>query len=97
MINPNQVWGAKWAAENLNNYFSATGCPIDLKPNCIFKFVSCLEVYKRNVPILTLEGPWRAFQRQGSPNISLAGSVLGSICGSMKVHEGSLSLGEVQQ
>ena len=37
------------------------------------------------------------FFGQGSPKISLAGSILGSIWGSMKVHEGSLNLGEVQQ
>ena len=34
----------KWPAENLNNYFSATGCPIDLKPGCKLEFVRCLEV-----------------------------------------------------
>ena len=44
-----------------------------------------------------MEGPWRVFYRPGSPKISLAGSILGSILGSMKVHEGSLNLGEVQQ
>ena len=37
---------AKWPTANLNDYFSATECPIDLKPSCIFKFVRCLEVYK---------------------------------------------------
>ena len=30
--------------ENLNNYFSATECPIDLKPGCKFEFIRCLEV-----------------------------------------------------
>ena len=44
--------------------------------------------------IWTLEGPWRAFNRQGSSNISLANVILGSILGSMKVPEGFLSLGE---
>ena len=37
------------------------------------------------------------FYRPGSPKISLAGSILGSIWGSMKVHEGSLNLGTVGQ
>ena len=62
--NPNQgrgAWGGgKWPAANLNNYFSATGCSIDLKPSCIFKFVRCLEVYKNKSINLdlgrTLEG-----------------------------------------
>ena len=44
-FNPNQVGGgAKWPAGNLKNYFSATGCPIDLKPGCKFEFIRCLEV-----------------------------------------------------
>ena len=47
--------GAKWPTANLNNYFYVTGCPIDLKQSCIFKFVPCLEVYKKNVQF----GPWR--------------------------------------
>ena len=64
---------------------------------CIFKFVRCLEVYNFFFSFLTLEGPWRAFTRQGSSDISLAGSILGSILGSIKDPEGSLSLGEVQQ
>ena len=35
----NKAGGAgKWSTANLNNYFSATGCSIDLKPSCIFKF-----------------------------------------------------------
>ena len=87
------IWGgAKWPTANLNDYFSATECPIDLKPSCIFKFVRCLEVYEKNGSIWTLEGPWMDFYREGSPKISLTGSILGSIWGSMKVHEGSLSL-----
>ena len=40
----------------------------------------------KNRSIWTLEGPWRGFYRQGSPKISLAGSIWGS----MKVQEGSL-------
>ena len=47
-------------AGNLNAYFSATECPIDLKPSCIFKFVCCLEVYEKRLLNLdrggTLEG-----------------------------------------
>ena len=73
---------------NLNDYFSATKYPIDLKPSCILKFVCCLQVYKKMINL-----------DPGGPlidNISLTGSILGSIWGSMKVHEGSLSLGEVQ-
>ena len=46
---------AKWPTANLNDYFSATECPIDLKPSCIFKFVRCLEVYEK----IDLFGPWR--------------------------------------
>ena len=89
--------GAKWHTANLNAYFSATGCPIDLKPSCIFKFVRCLEVYEKKWSIWTKEWPWSVFYWQGSPKISLAGSTLGSIWASMKVHEGSLNFGEVQQ
>ena len=40
MVNPNQVGGGKWPAENLNDYFSVTGCPIDLKPSPIAKLSS---------------------------------------------------------
>ena len=47
--------GAKWPTANLNDYFSATECPIDLKPSCIFQFVNWLEVYKR----IDQFGPWR--------------------------------------
>ena len=48
-FNPNQVGGgAKWPTANQNNYSFATGCPIDLKPTCIFKFVHCIEEYKKN-------------------------------------------------
>ena len=42
-----------------------------------------------------MKGPCRALFSQGSPKISLAGSILGSILGSMKVQEGPLSLGRV--
>ena len=49
-----------WPTANLNDYFSATECPIDLKPSCIFKFVRCLEVYEKKLVNLdrggTLEG-----------------------------------------
>ena len=59
------------ATANLNDYFFATECPIDLKPSCIFKFVRCHEVYKKNGSIGTLEGPWRdpggAFMGKGPP------------------------------
>ena len=33
--------GAKWP--------SATDCPVDLKPSCKFKLVSCLEVYQKKI------------------------------------------------
>ena len=46
--------GGKWPTAYLNNYCSATGCPIDLKPSCILKFVCCLEVYKK----IDQFGPW---------------------------------------
>ena len=39
--------GAKWPTVILNNYFSATECPIDLKPSYISKFVECREVCKK--------------------------------------------------
>ena len=58
----NQI-NIEWPTANLNNYFSATGCPIGLKPNCIFNFVCCLEVYKKNLSIWTLEGPWFETQK----------------------------------
>ena len=38
--------GDKYARSN--NYFSGTECHIYLKPSCLFKFVRCLEVYKKN-------------------------------------------------
>ena len=53
----------KWPTANLNDYFSATECAIDLKLSCIFKFVRCLEVYEKKLINLdlggTLEGPLR--------------------------------------
>ena len=52
-LNPNQG-GGKWPAGNLNAYFSATECPIDLKPSCIFKFVHYLDGYKKKRSIWTL-------------------------------------------
>ena len=60
IINPNQARGGGWPTANQNDYFSATECPIDLKPNYIFKFVCCLEVYEKKLINLdcggTLEG-----------------------------------------
>ena len=44
-----------------------------------------------------MKGPWRALFYQGSPEISLAGSFLWSIGGSMRVQEGPLSIGRVSQ
>ena len=63
--------GAQWPTANPNDYISGTDYPIDLKPNYIFKFVRCPEVY---IQILTLKGPWWVFYLQGSLKISLAGS-----------------------
>ena len=63
--------GAKWPAVNLNTYFSATGCPIELKPTWIFKFVCCLEVYEKKLINLdrggTLEGLLSARVPQNQP------------------------------
>ena len=67
-------------------FISVTKSWIDLKPGCKIKFVRCLETYLLRLMIL---GPFY----QGSPEISLAGSVLGS----MKVKEGPLSPGRVPQ
>ena len=63
MLNPQKtVGGAKWPAANLKRYISGTECPIDLKPGCKFKFLSCLEVYLRKLINLdhegALEGPF---------------------------------------
>ena len=44
-----------------------------------------------------MKGPWRALFYQGSPEISLAGSFLRSILGSMMVQEGPLSPVRVTQ
>ena len=55
-INPNHTGGGgKWPTGNLNDYFSATECLMDLRPNCVFKAVHCLEVYKK----IDQFGPWR--------------------------------------
>ena len=78
---------------------------ISLQPNvrltsnqAVFLSLSVvLRSMKENLSIWTMEGPWWVFYRQGSPKSSIAGSILESIWGSMKVHEGSLNLGEVQQ
>ena len=56
-INPKEAeGGAKWPTANLNDYCSATGCPIDLKPSCIFKFVRCPQVYEKKLINLDLGG-----------------------------------------
>ena len=52
--------GGKWPTANLNDYFSATECSIDLKPSCIFKFVCCLEVYEKRLINLDLGGTLEA-------------------------------------
>ena len=69
-------------------------CPIDLKPGCKFKLVCCPKVYKKNWPIRTIKGPWWALFYGRSSRISLAGSILGSILGPMKVQEGPRALVE---
>ena len=57
VINPNQAGGGgKWPPANLNDFFSANECPIDLKPSCIFTFVRCLDVYKKRLINLDLGG-----------------------------------------
>ena len=72
---------------NLNNYFSATECPIDLKPSCIFKFVPVFKPYLSKkwifclifVPIYKMGqfGPWRdpggAFIGKGPPKSASQG------------------------
>ena len=55
-FNPNHTGGAKWPTANLNDYFSATVCPIDLKPSCIFTFVRCPQVYEKKLITLDLGG-----------------------------------------
>ena len=56
ILNPKEAGGAKWPTANLNDHFSATECPIDLKTSCIFKFVQCLKVYKTKLINLDLGG-----------------------------------------
>ena len=88
--------GAKWPTAYLIDYISATECPIGLKPSCIFKFVRCPEVYEKKLILDrggTVEGLLSARVPQNQP----CRVNLWSIWGSMKVHEGSLNLGEVQQ
>ena len=53
---------SNWPIKNLKGHISGTECRIDLKPGCK----------------LTLKGALRAFFAQGSPEISLAWSILGS-------------------
>ena len=48
--------GGKWPSANPNDNYSGTDCQINLKPSCIFKFVSCLEVYIKILIYLELEG-----------------------------------------
>ena len=78
-------------------YTTGTEYRIDLEPVCKFEFVCCLKVYKKNGPIRTMKGPWMALLVKESSEISLAGSIFGSILRSMKVQEGPLSLGRDQQ
>ena len=63
--------GAKWPTTNLNDYFCATECQIDLKPSSIFKFVRFLEVYEKKLINLdrgwTLEGLLSARVPQNQP------------------------------
>ena len=57
-------------------------CPDDLKPGCKFKFVHLKRICRRKLVNMDhkgiLEGPFY----KGSPDISLAGPILGSIRGS---------------
>ena len=71
------------------------GLTSDQAVNSSFSVV--LRSKKRKRPIRTMKGPWRALFYRGSPGISLAGSIIGSLLGSMKVQEGPLSLGRVPQ
>ena len=80
-----------------NAYSSGTVCRIDPKPGCKFEFVCCLETYLKNSIILGHAGPLRALFYERSSEFSVAGSILGSIEGSMKVQEGPLSLGRYPQ
>ena len=66
--------GGKWPAGNLNTYFSATECLIDLKPSCIFKFVLCLEVYqKKNDQFGPCRDPGGFFIGKGPPKSASQG------------------------
>ena len=76
---------------------SATECPFDLKPGCKFKFVHCLETYLRKFISSAMMGHCRVLFYHGSPEVSIAWYILGSIWGSVKVQEGPLSLGRVGQ
>ena len=71
------------------------GLTSDQAVNSSFSVV--LRSKKRKRPIRTMKRPWRALFYRGSPGISLAGSIIGSLLGSMKVQEGPLSLGRVPQ
>ena len=53
-------WGGANMPHSFSNaYTSGTECRMDLKPGCKFKLVRCLKVYKKNLPIRTIQGPWR--------------------------------------
>ena len=71
------------------------GLTSDQAVNSSFSVV--LRSKKRKRPIRTMKGPWRALFYRGSPGISLAGSIMGSILGSMMIKEGPLALGRVPQ
>ena len=62
--------GAKWPTANLNDYSSATKCPIDLKPSCIFKFARCPEVYEKKWANSDLEGTLEGLLSSRVPKIS---------------------------
>ena len=77
--------------ENQNNYFSGTKCQIHHTPGCIFKCVRCLEIHLIRKFINldhegTLEGPFN----NGYSEVSLAGSIGGSVWEPMMVPEGPL-------
>ena len=78
-----------------NNHSSGIECWIDLEPGCKFKLVRCPKVYKKNLTNSDHQRPWWTLFYGRSSRISLAGSILGSILGPMKVQEGPLSLGRV--
>ena len=80
-LNPNHAGGAKWPTANLNDYFSATECPIDLKPSCIFKFVRCLEVCQKMDEFGPLRDPGGPFIGKGPPKSASQGPLKGPFGG----------------